>query len=157
MIASPDQVVRARSAQLRLVYEPILIEPLTTHVMIEVPARAQYVKVLRSLIASVAAGLDFSLERIDDLRTAVGEATLQLLEAAPGGRTLRLEADPVAEGLRVNVGIDESGFDWPPGHVESTLTWRVLSTVATDIDFDRSDDLTFVRLLVAAGKPGAAR
>lgn len=125
-----------------------MIEPLTTHVTIEVPARPQYVKVLRSIIASVAAGMDFSLERIDDLKMAVGEAASQLLDAAPAGHALRLEADPLPEGLRVHVAVDASGFPWPPRAVESTLTWRVLSTLATDIDFGHSDDSSFIRLLV---------
>jgi serine/threonine-protein kinase RsbW len=116
--------------------------------MIEVPARPQYVKVLRSLIASVAAGLDFSLERIDDLKMAVGEASSQLLDSAPEGNMLRLESDPVPEGLRVHLAVDATGFLWPPDDVDSTLTWRVLSTLATDIDFGRSEGSTFVRLLV---------
>jgi serine/threonine-protein kinase RsbW len=140
-------------ARLRLVYEPTLIEPLTTHVTIEVPARAQYVKVLRSILASVAAGLDFSLERIDDLKMAVGEASSQLLDAAPDGLTLKVEADPVPEGLRVDVALDSSGLLWPPPDIESTLTWRVLSTVAADIDFGRSDEGIFVRLLVTTAPP----
>ena len=125
-----------------------MIEPLSTHVMIEVPARPQYVKVLRSILASVAAGLDFSLERIDDLKMAVGEASSQLLDAAPEGRTLKVEADPVPEGLRVDVALDASGLLWPPEDIESTLTWRVLSTVSADIDFGKSNDGIFVRLLV---------
>jgi serine/threonine-protein kinase RsbW len=121
--------------------------------MIEVPARAQYVKVLRSILASVAAGLDFSLERIDDLKVAVGEASSQLLDAAPDGLTLKVEADPVPEGLRVDVALDASGLLWPPPDIESTLTWRVLSTVAADIDFGRSDEGIFVRLLVTTPLP----
>ncbi len=130
-----------------------MIEPLTTHVVIEVPARPQYVKVLRSILASVAAGLDFSLERIDDLKMAVGEASSQLLEAAPDGRTLKVEADPVPEGLRVEVALGASEQLWPPEDIESTLTWRVLSTVAADIDFGRSDGNIFVRLLVTTAPP----
>ena len=130
-----------------------MIEPLTTHVLIEVPARPQYVKVLRSILASVAAGLDFSLERIDDLKMAVGEASSQLLDAAPDGRTLKLEADPVPEGLRVDVTLDTTGVLWPPEEIESTLTWRVLSTVAADIDFGKTNEGIFVRLLVTAAPP----
>jgi serine/threonine-protein kinase RsbW len=130
-----------------------LIEPLTTHVMIKVPARPQYVKVLRSIVASVAASLDFSLERIDDLKMAVGEASSQLLDVSPPGGTLLVEADPVNGGLRVDVAIDAGDFLWPPEEIESTLTWRVLSTVATDIDFGKSAEGAFVRLLVTATAP----
>lgn len=121
--------------------------------MIEVPARPQYVKVLRSILASVAAGLDSSLERIDDLKMAVGEASSQLLDAAPDGRTLRLEADPLREGLSVDVALDSSALLWPPEDIESTLTWRVLSTVATDIELGKSSDRIYVRLLVTTGPP----
>ena len=130
-----------------------MIEPLTTHVMIRVPARPQYVKVVRSIVASVAAGLDFSLERIDDLKMAVGEATSQLLEVAPQGAILLVEADPVSGGLKVDVAVDADDFLWPPEDIESSLTWRVLSTVATDIDFGKSAEGAFVRLLVTASAP----
>ena len=132
-----------------------MIEPLTTHVMIKVPARPQYVKVLRSILASVAASLDFSLERIDDLKMAVGEASSQLLEVGPPGGTLMVEADPVNGGLRVDIAINAADFLWPPEEIESSLTWRVLSTVATDIDFGKSAEGAFVRLLVTAAPPTA--
>lgn len=121
--------------------------------MIRVPARPQYVKVLRSIVASVAAGLDFSLERIDDLKMAVGEASSQLLEVAPPGAILLVEADPVSGGLKVDVAVDADDFLWPPEDIESSLTWRVLSTVATDIDFGKSAEGAFVRLLVTTSAP----
>ena len=60
-------------------------------VSLRVPADSAYVSVLRTMTAGLAARLDFTVDDIEDLRIAVGEAcALVLPEAAPGGD---LEAD----------------------------------------------------------------
>ncbi|MCW2838246.1 MAG: rsbW, partial [Marmoricola sp.] len=55
-------------------------------VELRLPAESAYVAVLRMTTAGLAARLDFTLDDIEDLRMAVGEACALVLEHAdPGG------------------------------------------------------------------------
>ena len=57
-------------------------------VELRLPADSAYVSVLRTTTAGLAARLDFTLDDIEDLRIAVGEASaLVLPEAEPGHAT----------------------------------------------------------------------
>ena len=59
-------------------------------VELRLPAESAYVAVLRMTTAGLAARLDFTLDDIEDLRMAVGEACALVLEHAdPGGDLLR--------------------------------------------------------------------
>ncbi len=56
-------------------------------VELRLPADSAYVSVLRTTTAGLAARLDFTIDDIEDLRIAVGEAcALVLPEADPRGR-----------------------------------------------------------------------
>ena len=62
----------------------------TDTVELTVPADPAYLSVLRTVIASLAAQRDFTLDEIDDLRIAVDEAGALLLpHAAPGSQAVR--------------------------------------------------------------------
>lgn len=118
-------------------------------VTVSVPARPDFVHVLRSVVASVAARAKFTFDAIDDLRLAVDEACGQLL-AFPGEATV----------LTVTIGIDgEGGLDvvastdadiaaegWPPEGAERTLTWQVLSALADEARFERVGEGPGLRL-----------
>ena len=64
-----------------------LDRPAKADVSLRVPADGAYVSVLRTMTAGLAARLDFTVDDIEDLRIAVGEAcALVLPEAVPGRR-----------------------------------------------------------------------
>lgn len=137
-----------------------MIEPPATHVKLILPARAKYLKVLRSILASVAVGLDFSVERIEDLKMAVAESCSQLLAAGgTNGEPLTIVADRKPTGLHLQVSLAGITSVWPPADIESSLTWMVLTTVASDVFFGSSDNRAYVELFVGregsevAGKP----
>ena len=68
-----------------------LDRPAKADVSLRVPADGAYVSVLRTMTAGLAARLDFTVDDIEDLRIAVGEAcALVLPEAVP-------DADLVAD------------------------------------------------------------
>lgn len=125
-----------------------MIEPLTTHAKIELPARPQYLHVLRSVLASVAVGLEFSIEKIEDLKMAVVEASNQLLAAGAPGLPLVVVAYRRADGLQLEVSVDGVNAAWPPAGNEESLTFRVLTTVATDVSYGRSQERAYVRLSI---------
>jgi serine/threonine-protein kinase RsbW len=107
----------------------------TDEVRVAVPARPEFVHVLRSVTAAVAGHLPLSLDDVDDLRLAVDEACARLL-ALPGvPRTIRLML--CALPGRVEVVLTAGGTaTWPPGGLEDSLSWRVLATLTDDLRFE---------------------
>ena len=98
-------------------------------VALRVPADGAYVSVLRTMTAGLAARLDFTVDDIEDLRIAVGEAcALVLPEATPGGD---LEADfRLTPGtLTITVSVPTEG---PHVADEDSFAWQVLTTLASD-------------------------
>jgi serine/threonine-protein kinase RsbW len=108
-------------------------------VSLRVPAEGAYVSVLRTMTASLAARLDFTVDDIEDLRIAVGEAcALVLSEATPGGD---LEADfrQVDGALTVSVRVSTTRRAQPD---YDSFAWQVLSTLASEATADaRADSL----------------
>jgi serine/threonine-protein kinase RsbW len=116
-------------------------------VTVSVPARPEFVHVLRSVIASVAARADLTYDQIDDLRLAVDEACAQLLtlRGTPGALLLRVRALE-GGGLEIVASIDIEGVAWPPAGAERTLTWQVLSALADEARFEQTDGHPALRL-----------
>src|SRR6476660_7128510 len=83
--------------------------PAKADVSLRVPADGAYVSVLRTMTAGLAARLDFTVDDIEDLRIAVGEAcALVLPEAVPGG-DLEAEFRLTPGVMSVTVGVPTDG------------------------------------------------
>jgi serine/threonine-protein kinase RsbW len=116
-------------------------------VSVKVPARPDFVHVFRSVIASVAARVEFTYDEIDDLRLAVDEACAHLL-AAGAGTTLTMLVRPIdGGGLEILASIDADGSAWPPAGAERTLTWQVLSALADEARFEHVNGHPALRLV----------
>jgi serine/threonine-protein kinase RsbW len=98
-------------------------------VELRLPADSAYVSVLRTTSAGLAARLDFTLDDIEDLRMAVGEACALVLPAAEKGTdmTCRFYMDPGR--LTVAVAVDSTTAA-PPD--PDGFAWQVLTTLAGD-------------------------
>ncbi|HEY0888348.1 MAG TPA: anti-sigma factor [Nocardioides sp.] len=116
-------------------------------VELRVPADGAYVSVLRTATAGVAARLDFTLDDIEDLRMAVGEASALVLEGA------RPDADLTARfwlgtgELAVVVAADA---DEPTAPDPEGFAWMVLTTLATDARVATTDGRLEITLVAAA-------
>ena len=75
-------------------------------VELRLPAESAYVAVLRMTTAGLAARLDFTLDDIEDLRMAVGEACALVLEHADTGGDLYANFDLSDGSIRVSVSAD---------------------------------------------------
>jgi serine/threonine-protein kinase RsbW len=120
-----------------------------TEVTVSVPARPDFIHVLRSVIAAIAARADFSFDSIDDMRLAVDEASAQLLSfSAPATMLTRRVTLTEDGGLEVvaSTDADISSAVWPPEGAERTLTWQVLSALADEARFERLDSGPALRL-----------
>ena len=72
-------------------------------VELRLPADGAYVSVLRTTTAGLAARLDFTIDDIEDLRIAVGEACALVLPEADEGSTLVAEFHLAPGRLSVRV------------------------------------------------------
>jgi len=116
-------------------------------VTVKVPAQPDFVHVLRSVVATVAARANLTVDEIDDLRLAVDEACAQLLSLPSPATTLTLVLSPGDhDGLVVLASIDADVRAWPPEGAERTLTWQVLAALADDARFEQVDGHPALRL-----------
>ncbi|MGN0065189.1 MAG: anti-sigma factor [Nocardioides sp.] len=98
-------------------------------VEVRLPAEGAYAAVLRTTAAGLAARIDFTMDDIEDLRMAIGEAIALLLPAADPGSdlvcTFTLTDGYVSVHASVEAG-DEPEVD------SSSFAWQVLDTLASD-------------------------
>jgi serine/threonine-protein kinase RsbW len=113
--------------------------PAKADVLLRMPADSAYVSVLRTMTAGLAARLDFTVDDIEDLRIAVGEACALVLPQA-------------------TTGVPTEGPHTPD---YDSFAWQVLSTLTTSASASGEPgrfEVTFSTessISVAGGRPGA--
>jgi serine/threonine-protein kinase RsbW len=105
-------------------------------VELRLPADSAYVAVLRTTSAGLAARLDFTLDDIEDLRMAVGEASALVLPVAEPGADLVCEFFMHPGELTIRVGVP-AHQPTPPD--EDSFAWQVLTTLATKASASTDD------------------
>ena len=122
-------------------------------VTVTVPARPDFVRLLRAVVSGIGARLDLTYDRIDDLRIAVDEACAQLLATAGTTMTMRVTPDDSRVVVFVSSDAPIADGSWPPPDVEESLAWRILAGLADEVRFELSDDGPAVRVVVEAPAP----
>jgi len=97
-------------------------------VELRLPADSAYASVLRTTTAGLAARLDFTIDDIEDLRIAVGEANAMVLEHAAPGSDLSSSFHLAPGQLVVSVSVTTEGTPEPD---LDSFAWQVLTTLAT--------------------------
>ncbi|TIC84118.1 anti-sigma factor [Nocardioides sp. GY 10127] len=115
---------------------------------IRVPADGAYVAVLRTLTAGLAARLDFTIEDIEDLRIAVGEACAMVLPEADEVSDMTGSFRLAPGRLVVQIGVDATQ-PAPPDY--DSFAWQVLTTLADATV--ATQDGRFVVTLVSTSTP----
>jgi serine/threonine-protein kinase RsbW len=114
---------------------------------LRLPADGAYVAVLRMATAGIAARLDFTLDEIEDLRMAVGEASTMLLDRARPGGQLIARYYLTANRIEVQVSVDAVTPALPD---TASFAWQVLTTTASDVRAEAGDDLLTITLAVTS-------
>ncbi|WP_299927876.1 anti-sigma factor [uncultured Nocardioides sp.] len=125
-------------------------------VELRLPAEGAFATIVRTTAAGLAARLDFTIDDIEDLRIAIGEASaLAIPEADPG--TDLVAAFWIGPGS-MTVELQVEAIDDPPLDTES-FAWQVLDTMAQDASAGAERGRFRVRFTVtsavAAGMTGA--
>ena len=120
-------------------------------VELRLPADSAYASVLRTTAAGLAARLDFTIDDIEDLRIAVGEASAIVLpEAAPGSDlTCRFSLAPGE--LTIAVSVASLGAAAPD---RDSFAWQVLTTLATSATAESVDDQFVVTMTMNSSIAG---
>ncbi len=100
-------------------------------VTLTIPARSAYVVLIRAAVSAMCARLDFTIDRIEDVKLAVDESAALLLSDAPDGAELHLRFTPDApDGIRVEM-------TGPTLHGRSisrdSFTWTVLTALVDEV------------------------
>jgi serine/threonine-protein kinase RsbW len=132
--------------------------PQIADVSLRVPADGAYVSVLRTMTAGLAARLDFTVDDIEDLRIAVGEACALVLPVAVPGGDLEADFRQTTGTLTVSVRVPTTDRAEPD---YESFAWRVLSTLSTEATASADEqhlEVTFTTdssLALSDGRSGA--
>src|SRR3954462_4433820 len=102
----------------------------TADVELRLPTDGAFISVLRTATAGLAARVDFTLDDLEDVRMAVGEAAALVLEAADPGADLTTRFWLPPRELRIAVSTTTAGAG--SGAVSApepdSFAWTVLTT-----------------------------
>jgi serine/threonine-protein kinase RsbW len=119
----------------------------SSEIRLSVPARADFVHVLRSVAASVAAGLDFSFDDIEDLRLAVDEACAYLLSLQEDSTSLTLTIVSEAGTIDVLASVDGQPARTKPTGLQATVVWHLLGALTSEARFEEIEGHPGIRFL----------
>lgn len=102
---------------------------------VSLPARPEYVHILRSVVASASACMDFTIDAIDDLRLVLDEACGQVLGLSDGATKLSLKIGFGDDSLELTVSTD-GDINHPTESVQDTMAWTILSALADDLKLE---------------------
>jgi len=97
-------------------------------VELRLPVDSAYVSVLRATTVSLAARLDFTIDDIEDLRIAVGEASAMVLPSATVGSDLVCRFYMRPGEVSISVAVECQDPELPE---EDGFAWQVLSALTT--------------------------
>ena len=98
-------------------------------VELRLPVDSAYVSVLRATTVSLAARLDFTIDDIEDLRIAVGEASAMVLPSADAGSDLVCRYYMRPGEVSITVAVSSADPELPE---EDGFAWQVLSALTTE-------------------------
>jgi anti-sigma regulatory factor (Ser/Thr protein kinase) len=126
-------------------------------VHVEVPAREDFVPVLRSVTTAVAGRRSLPFDDVADVRLLVDEASAHVLAVGDGQTSLALDLHALPDGIEALVWSDGRPRTWPPEDLEASLGWRVLSALADEVEFERRDGGPAIRIRKRTHSSGGGR
>jgi serine/threonine-protein kinase RsbW len=117
-----------------------MMDPVPGSIVATVPARSDFLGILRSFTGVVAAELALSLDDIDDLRLAIDEAFTYLLTGGTSASSVTVTFLAAPQELIVTLRIEADPLPWPPPDAEESLAWKVMSGLVDRVELERGPD-----------------
>jgi serine/threonine-protein kinase RsbW len=118
-------------------------------IKVRVPAAAEHVHIVRGVVAAVAARAGASVDDVADLRLIVDEAAARLLSSTSGASTLTVSLAGRGAALEVTASVDGASAE----RSGSALGWRILSTLADEVEEQEDGSVTSIRIVRSLEAP----
>ncbi len=102
---------------------------------LSIAAKPEYISAVRMFISAVAARLDFSINRIDDIRTAVSEGCTLAMRSLPQNIDIEVIADS-----SLNVKISASGQTAAGDKDADEFSMMLISAMADEVELKKDGD-----------------
>jgi|SRR3546814_235689 serine/threonine-protein kinase RsbW len=112
-------------------------------VELRLPVDSAYVSVLRATTVSLAARLDFTVDDIEDLRMAVGEACAMALPSATEGSDLTCAFHLSPGEVTITISVPTASPEMPE---EEGFAWQVLTALTTHAEFAHTEGKLIVSM-----------
>ena len=116
------------------------VEDLSTPITVHVAARPDALHILRVVAASAAALRELPFDAVDEVRIAVDEAGVLLLDSSPEADALQLEITTSDGSLLITIGTDVPAAEWPRPVDRESWSWTVIQGLTLDPRFVSGDD-----------------
>ncbi len=114
-------------------------------ITLTIPAKPEYVMVLRLTASSIACRADFCLDDIEDLKVAVAEACILLMNQRYGAESLKIlfSLQP-GEALKVDIEVDSFDMDnraESDVNAKNELGFYIIKALMDEIDIRSENDI----------------
>jgi serine/threonine-protein kinase RsbW len=116
-------------------------------ITVRVPAAAEHVQIVRGVVAAVAARAGASVDDVADLRLIVDEAAARLLSGTAGATSLTVSLAARGSSLEVTASVDGPAI----GRSGTALGWRILSTLADEVEEHQEGSMSSIRVVRSLG------
>jgi serine/threonine-protein kinase RsbW len=117
---------------------------------LDLPAQSRYIRIARLVGAGLANELGFDVDRLDDVRLAIGEACGLAVHSGAVGMSLRYVLDQSSLTVAVEAPIDGDDGHLDPEYL--ALVEQVLSVACSTHAIDRGDRRMMIRLTFSNGR-----
>jgi serine/threonine-protein kinase RsbW len=111
--------------------------PASSKVVVNLPAQPRLVRIARLVASGLANELGFGVDRLDDVRLAVGEACGFAVQVGASEITLTYALDE--SSLEVTIDADLDGAGAEPEEDYAALVGQVLAVACSEHHIDRDD------------------
>ncbi len=109
-----------------------------TLLRISLPARAEFVGIVRGVLMTAAGRSGLTIDAGDDLALAVDEMSAALLHSGGTGRLVIVVVESPA-GIQVEATAEGVAGPWPPADWASSTAAMILEALVDDVVFARSN------------------
>ena len=122
-----------------------------TPMVLTVPAREEWVLVLRMTLSGVSALFDVPVDVMEDLNTAIEESCDLLLHQDYTAETLTLKCEPWADGLHVSLTAQERTRCPEEEKADPEIARMIIQTLVREVSLDRDETgVHCVRMILPA-------
>ena len=116
------------------------MDDLSTPITVNVAARPDALHILRVVAASAAALFQLPFDAVDEVRIAVDEAGILLLDSSPDADALQLEITTSDGSLLITLATDVPATEWPRPRDRESWSWTVIQGLTVNPRFVSGDD-----------------